>query len=175
MSSSDSTHIYLRPHEMRDKDAILAGANEPESQKLTGTQTTFTMPQIEAYIANNSTDETRAGWVICTSEDEVVGEVVINEIDALNRSANIRIALFHPRYFGVGYGTEAIRRALDYGFTTLKLHRISLSVFDFNPRAIHVYEKIGFKREGILRDTLLWEGEYHNEIVMSILTTEWRV
>lgn len=165
--------ICLRPHEIRDKDILLAGANEPQSQKLTGTRATFTMAQIEAYIVNNSSDDSRAGWIICTHDDDVVGEVVINEIDRDNRSANIRIALFHPRHYGKGYGTAAMWLAVDHGFRTLGLHRISLSVFSFNPRAIRAYEKVGFVREGVLRDALLWDGEYHDEIIMSILAQEW--
>lgn len=165
--------IYLRPHEMRDKDVLLEGANEPEGGRLTGTHATFTMAQIEAYIGRNSTDESRAGWVICLPDDTVVGEVVINEIDEDNRSANIRIALFNARYFGQGYGSKAMRLAVDYGFKVLKLHRISLGVFAFNPRAIHVYEKLGFKREGVFRDSLFWDGAYHDEHRMSILEHEW--
>lgn len=74
-----------------------------------------------------------------------------------------------------GYGTEAMRLAVDYGFTHLNLHRIGLDVLDFNPRAIHVYEKIGFKQEGVLRDTLFYEGTFHSAILMGILEDEWRI
>lgn len=173
MTRLQGERIYLRPHEMRDKEALFEGVQEPEGSRLTGTHATFTMEQIEAYIERNSTDESRAGWVICLPDDSLVGEVVINQIDEDNRSANIRIALFDSKYFGQGYGSEAMRLAINYGFKTLNLHRISLGVYDFNPRAIHVYEKIGFKREGILRDSLLWDGEYHDEYLMSILEDEW--
>ena len=99
--------------------------------------------------------------------------MVINQIDRDNNCANIRIAIFSPDDYGGGYGTEAMRMMVDYGFRELKLHRISLGVFAFNPRAIRVYEKVGFKREGILRDILFYDGEYHDEIVMSILEQEW--
>lgn len=67
----------------------------------------------------------------------------------------------------------AMRLAVDYGFKQGNLHRIELGVYDFNPRAMRVYEKIGFKLEGILRDSLLWQGEYHNQHIMSILENEW--
>ncbi|NIW45005.1 MAG: N-acetyltransferase, partial [Gammaproteobacteria bacterium] len=69
---------------------------------------------------------------------------------------------------------EATRLILEYGFRTLKLHRIELEVYDFNPRAQHVYEKVGFIKEGVRRDVLLWEGLYHSAIVMSILAHEFR-
>lgn len=174
MSKLVGKNVYLRPHEQQDKEIIFAGAHEPVGGKLTGTHGTFTMQQIEAYIENNAKDDSRAGWVICTIDDRVVGEVVINNIDADNHSADIRIAVFDPADFGKGYGTAALSLAIDYGFSVLKLHRIVLGVYAFNPRAIHVYEKkLGFKREGVMRDALFWEGEYHDEIIMSILEHEW--
>ena len=54
------------------------------------------------------------------------------------------------------------------------MHRIELGVYAFNPRAIHVYEKLGFKREGTLRDSICWDGTFHDMIVMSILEEEYR-
>jgi len=102
-----------------------------------------------------------------------VGEVVLNEIDWHNRTANFRIALFAEKYFGQGYGSQATDLILQYGFTQLDLHRIELEVYDFNPRAIHVYEKAGFVREGVKRDVLLWDGVYQSAIVMSILKPEY--
>jgi len=62
---------------------------------------------------------------------------------------------------------------LKHGFETLKLHRIELNVYDFNPRAQHVYEKIGFVKESIRRDVLLWEGKYYSDTTMSMLEEEW--
>jgi RimJ/RimL family protein N-acetyltransferase len=165
--------LYLRPYTLDDAEAVLAGANEPAGRKLTGTHATFTMEQVVTYIENNSGDDSRAGFVICLPDGTVAGEVVINQIDPDNRSANIRIALFAEPYFGKGLGSEALRLMLDYGFGALNLHRISLGVYAFNARAIHVYEKLGFKREGVLRDALFYDGVYHDEIVMSILEDEW--
>lgn len=167
--------LYLRPYALDDAEVVLAGANEPAGRRLTGTHTTFTMEQVVAYIKNSQigVDDSRAGFVICLLDGTVTGEVVINQIDKDNHSANIRIALFAEHYFGQGLGTEALRLMLNYGFETLNLHRISLGVYAFNPRAIHVYEKLGFKREGVLRDALYYDGKYHDEIIMSILAHEW--
>ena len=55
----------------------------------------------------------------------------------------------------------------------LDLHRIELEVYDFNPRAIHVYKKAGFIQEGIRRDVLLWDGKYQSAIVMSMLKSDY--
>ena len=103
-----------------------------------------------------------------------IGEVVLNQFDDDNRSASFRIALQGKDFYGQGYGTEATKLIVDYGFSQLNLHRIELEVYDFNPRAQRVYEKAGFKKEGVKRDVLLWEGSYQSAIVMSILEDEWR-
>lgn len=70
-------------------------------------------------------------------------------------------------------GTEASRLILGYGFETLRLHRIELDVYGFNPRAQHVYEKVGFVLEGVKRDAFCFDGQYVDEIPMSILDHEW--
>ena len=62
---------------------------------------------------------------------------------------------------------------VDRVFSDLPVHRIQLEVYAFNPRAQHVYESVGFRREGILRDSLRWDDEFHDTIVMSILRPDW--
>ena len=61
---------------------------------------------------------------------------------------------------------------LDHAFNERDLHRVDLEVYDFNDRAIHVYKKLGFREEGRLRDALLWDGEFYDAIVMSVLSTD---
>ncbi len=73
---------------------------------------------------------------------------------------------------GRGYGTEAMQAVVDHAFDEVRLHRLELGVFDFNPRAQRVYEKVGFIAEGLQRDALLWDGQRHGSIMMSILATD---
>jgi RimJ/RimL family protein N-acetyltransferase len=61
----------------------------------------------------------------------------------------------------------------DYVFRTLKAHRLWLDVFETNTRAIHVYESLGFRREGILREAILRDGADHTQLLMSILDREY--
>jgi RimJ/RimL family protein N-acetyltransferase len=75
--------------------------------------------------------------------------------------------------WGKGYGTDATRALLRYAFEEANLHRIELEVFAFNPRAIRVYEKCGFKLEGVRKQALYREGEWHDEHIMAILRDEW--
>lgn len=167
--------VVLRPITADDASAMFATLSDKESMRLTGTQETFTFEQVERHCQKIAAADDRVDLAITLPGDNrYIGEVVLNDIDRHNRSANFRIALASESLFGRGYGTEATRLIIDFGFRTLKLHRIELEVYDFNPRAHHVYEKIGFVREGVRRDVLLWEGKYQSAIVMSILEDEYR-
>lgn len=167
--------VYLRPYQLEEAAMVYRATFEPEVRKLTGTQVIFTFEQVQQFFQKSQGDSSRVDMVIVTQEGDVpVGEVVLNDINYNNRSANIRILIFAPENFSKGYGSEAMRLMLDYGFGQLNLHRVSLGVYNFNPRAIHVYEKLGFKREGVLRDALFHNHQYVDEIMMSILEDEFR-
>jgi RimJ/RimL family protein N-acetyltransferase len=101
-----------------------------------------------------------------------VGEVVLNDLDAGNDSCNFRI-LIGPEGRDRGLGGEATRLVLDHAFRTTGLHRIGLEVYEFNPRARRVYEKAGFRAEGVLRDALRFDDVRINAVVMSLLRDEW--
>jgi RimJ/RimL family protein N-acetyltransferase len=144
---------------------------DEEVTRLTGTHATFTREQIEKYADSRAALTDASYWaVLVRTSGDFLGEAVLNEVDFDNESAGFRIALFGS--LGQGFGTEATRLVVDYALRTVGLHRVSLEVFDFNPRAQRAYEKAGFVREGILRDSLLWDGERHDTIVMSVLRSD---
>ena len=168
--------IVLRPITKGDAADMFAALSDEEGMRLTGTQAEFTIEQVEAFCEKVSKADDRVDYAIALKSDpqmKYIGEVVLNEIDEDNHSASFRIALQGKAFFGKGYGTEATRLIVDFGFETLNLYRIELEVYDFNPRAQRVYEKIGFVREGIRRDVLLWDGVYQSGILMSLLRPEW--
>lgn len=101
-----------------------------------------------------------------------VGGCGLFDFDDRARSAELGIAIGEKRFWDQGVGTEALRALIDFGFNTLNLRRIMLRVYDFNPRAIHVYEKLGFVEEGRLRQSTYHDGEYRDTILMSILKSE---
>lgn len=102
-----------------------------------------------------------------------IGGVGLEGIEWHNRSASFGIFIGDKHYWNKGYGSEATRLALKHGFETLNLNRISLQVYETNPRAIRAYEKVGFVREGVLRQALYRNGKYTNVLVMSVLRSEW--
>lgn len=87
--------VYLRPLEMEDIDFMYqSGNNDVEMRRLTGTQTSFTRAQIEQYIERQWQDDSRVSFgVLRSTDDQLIGEVVLNEINRNCRSANFRIAI----------------------------------------------------------------------------------
>jgi len=76
-------------------------------------------------------------------------------------------------YIGRGYGSDATRVMVDYGFREMGLHRIQLSVISFNRAGIRAYEKAGFIEEGRHRESVLHDGRWYDDVLMSILDHEW--
>lgn len=112
-------------------------------------------------------------FVIETStEQRVIGICSLANIDRVARKAELRIKIGEREYWGQGYGVEATRLLVQFGFTDLNLHRIYLFVFEDNQRAIRAYEKCGFVREGQLKDDAFINGRYVDSIVMGITTNE---
>ena len=95
-------------------------------------------------------------------------------INQANSAADLSVIVGDEKDRDRGLGTEAIRILLEYAFEDLGLNRVGLSVFEFNETAIHAYEKLGFKREGRLRKAIWRDGEFHDAILMSVLSRDWR-
>lgn len=159
--------VRLRPFEERDLDDAWELLNDPEGRRLTGTHATFTREAADRWYRTRGQTADRLDLVIAArNDDRMVGEAVLNDLDVDNRSCGFRISLLGPSVFGRGYGTEATRLMVAHAFD-VGVHRVSLEVFAFNARAQRVYEKAGFTVEGVMRDALYWEGEYHDAVVMA--------
>ena len=89
-----------------------------------------------------------------------------------NRRALLGIIIGEKSYWGRGYGEEAVRLALDYGFNVLNLNSVELGVYAFNLRAIRCYEKVGFRRIGVHREARIVAGVSQDTISMDLLASE---
>ena len=102
-----------------------------------------------------------------------IGTCQFFNFDWRNRSGELGIMIGEKAYWDQGYGTETMELLLKHGFNTLNLHRVWLQVFTHNKRAIHVYEKVGFKYEGKFRQAHYLHGKYVDIYLMSVLKQEW--
>lgn len=166
--------VYLRPIENEDLDLFYEKALwDKKGRRLTGTQTVFNRLGVQKWFETISADSSRIDLIICLQENnQPIGDIAVLDIDHLNRNAIVRISIFDQKFWGNGYGTEAMSLLLKYGFDILNLHRIGLDVYEYNERGIKSYEKLGFKQEGIIRDELFYDGEFHNSIIMGALRDE---
>jgi RimJ/RimL family protein N-acetyltransferase len=106
---------------------------------------------------------------ICTKDGLLIGEVALRNIDQRSGNADFTIAIGNKEYWGHGYGTDATRALVRYGFEQLNLRRVNLYVHSFNTRAIRAYEKCGFQVEGCLRKLQYMDGGYSDVLVMGVL------
>jgi len=175
--------VVLRPFVMdHDAAALRSMLQDPEALKLIGSRHgSGEMPvwddDAEAkfwdwYSTRNEQPDRLDLAVVDKASGQCVGEVVLNDWNDVNRSCGFR-TLLGPTGRDRGVGTESTRMIIGYGFEQLYLHRISLEVYSFNPRARHVYHKIGFISEGVLRDALRWDSQWIDATAMSILAPEW--
>ncbi|WP_060535284.1 GNAT family N-acetyltransferase [Paenibacillus bovis] len=171
----ESERLYLRAFTADDLDMYYPKLLNEEMRRLTGTHGLFTREGVARFIEESAADSSRIDLlIILKPEEQPIGEISLMDIDRINRNAHIRIAIFESANCGQGYGTEAMEIVLDYAFGNINLHRVELSVFSFNERAIRSYEKLGFRREGVQREVLYYDYEYHDAISMSILSHEFQ-
>jgi RimJ/RimL family protein N-acetyltransferase len=150
-------------------------------QNWTGSMFSYPLNEekLDWYTKDTNDPETSDALVykvIDNSTEQVVGHISLGSISRKNRAARIsRVLVGKTSERGKGYCKSMIMEILRIGFENLKLHRISLGVYDFNTSAINCYEKCGFVKEGVSRDVLLYEGEYWSLVEMAILEDEWKV
>jgi RimJ/RimL family protein N-acetyltransferase len=99
----------------------------------------------------------------------LIGTCQLHGIDRVSRRAELQIRIGDAAARGRGFGTEAVRRLVDFGFRDLNLHRIDLHVFADNTAAQRVYEKAGFVTEARLRDAAFIDGRFVDVLVMAVL------
>jgi RimJ/RimL family protein N-acetyltransferase len=168
----------IRLRGVRDDDLPVLAAWEMDPGRLT-TLSSWVVPPSEAAARERITrwsanDKDNLGFAIETLEDPpaLVGNVGLWGARPKDRCATIGIALGRE-YVGRGYGTDAMRVIVSYGFREMGLHRIQLGVAPFNPAGIRAYEKAGFVGEGRLRESVLHDGRWYDEVLMSVLDHEW--
>lgn len=168
----DGDLVVLRP--VQGSDATGLAAVDAETLRLTGSHQTFSLEQMAEWYRSRANFDDRLDLAIIEKRTgQWAGEVVLNDLNAHNRSCGFRILLRDSSYFGRGLGSETIQLVLRHAFETVGLHRIELEVYAFNPRARHVYEKVGFGYEGTKRHALLWEGVWVDADLMAILSGDW--
>ncbi len=135
----------MRGIDSGDVDAMWEMVNDPVGAELTATSASFTRDQISAWCASRPNQDLRLDLAIIEKRTGLfAGEAVVNEYSPAEETANFRISLRGPEWYGRGLGTEATRLMAQYAFGNLGLSSLRLDVLERNHRARRVYEKCGF-------------------------------
>jgi RimJ/RimL family protein N-acetyltransferase len=167
------TKLYLRPLEREDAKQCAAWFNDPDIIRTLLAYRPVNLRAEEEFIdkALQSEHELVLGIALQGSE-HLIGGTGLHRMDFRNRHAGFGITIGEKEEWGKGYGTEAARLMVAHAFETLNLNRVWLHVYEYNQRGIRVYERIGFQKEGVLRQDTYREGRYWDTIVMGILKSE---
>ena len=167
--------IRLRGYERSDIDALMRWMTDDEViAQLGPTQ----LPQTRAFQERQIEDMIRPDspqkvFVIETLKGEAIGEVGLRNFDWVSRSAELIITIGEKRYWGKGCGTEAVSMMLAIAFDRLNLHRVHLTALASNARAIRCYEKCGFERQGLFRESSYVGGRFVDVVPMGILRADY--
>jgi len=102
-----------------------------------------------------------------------IGRIGFNHIDWVGRNANIFAEIGEPEYWGKGIAGEASRLMINYGFTELNLHKIIAGAFTPNKRSLRAAEKLGFEKEGVLKEEKYVDGQYHDVHKFALFKRDW--
>lgn len=166
-------HCYLSPINPADAEKYTAWLNDLEVSKHLIVSDQQINVQKETEILNDMIKRGNQIFAIIDKEKDVlIGNCSLFKIDHADRKAELGIFIGDKNYWDKGYGTEALRLLLDYGFNILNLHNIFLNVHSFNKRALRAYEKVGFKIIGRRRESFIMAGKKYDEIFLDILEEE---
>ena len=164
--------IYLSPRNSEDIEQFTEWLNDFGITDYLGRSGAIvTLDGEKQYLEASSKDGVH--FVIVTlNNNEMIGTVSLERINNIDKRATLGIFIGNKEYWNDGYGTEAIRLILDYGFNYMNLHSIKLNLMSFNQRALKCYKKCGFKEIGRLRESRFVNGKYYDSICMDILSSE---
>jgi len=166
--------LYFRPLEREDAPRLATFINDPPVRRTLLMHRPMSVGQELAWLEGLGKDEHHIVLGIARqSDDELIGTAGLHRLDYRSRLAEFGLALGLRTAWGQGFGTEATRMTLDYAFGTLNLNRVWLQVYASNAAAIRVYEKVGFRQEGVQRAQHFLEGRYEDGVLMGILRSEW--
>jgi RimJ/RimL family protein N-acetyltransferase len=164
--------VGLRAVERGDIPRLWELRNDAKVEALSyGPPRPHSMAEMEAWFEKLAAEKDDHIFAI-EAEGRLVGLINLRDVDAVNRRADLGIALL-PDEFGKGYGSDAIRVLLEYAFVHLNLHKMCLDTLATNDRGLRAYLACGFVEEGRLREHEWDAGSYSDLVLMGVLRDEW--
>ena len=177
--------VLLRPVKRADIEYFLKWLNDPEVIQYLTPYWPLTEMSEEKWIENLGVDRDKVVFMVEALEGSSskpldaaqgtsIGYLALHNISAKDHNASFEIAIGEKDYWSSGYGTEAARLLVKYGFEQLNLHRINSGVYAFNERSLRMHRKVGFKEEGRQKEWIFKNGKFHDHVIFGILGDDWR-
>ena len=163
--------IYLRALEPNDYETSVKWRNDPEIQAMVGGHSYFVSGEREKeWVRNAMFSNDKIVLAICLVEnDKYIGNIMLQEIDYIDGTAHLPILIGDKEEWGKGYASEARFMMLKFAFEERKLNRIWALVKEDNIGSIKTLEKCGYKKEGVLRQSIFRNGKYYDQVMMAVL------
>jgi RimJ/RimL family protein N-acetyltransferase len=163
-------NIYLSPFSDEDYILFTEWINDYETARdLNQFSNVFSLEDEKDFVENTKKSNKIYLSIVKEENDELIGNISLANIDNIHKTATLGIMIGKKDERGKGYGTEAITLMLDYAFNYLNLNNIMLEALCTNIKAVKCYEKCGFKKMGIRRESSYINGKYRDNIFMQIL------
>lgn len=165
-------HLYLSPMNVEDAPIYVKWLNDKTVSENLGLDTKVTTLEGEKEWLKRCQNQYNFA-IVLKENDKLIGNVSFGDVDLIHRNAMLQIFIGDEENRDRGYGKEAIKLLLEYGFNNLNLNNIMLNVYSFNKRAIKLYESLGFKKFGTRHKSHYFKGQFYDEIQMEILKDEY--
>ena len=163
--------LYLSPINSSDLELYTKWMNDKSvTENLGSYSKMISLKSEEAFLEDSFNGYNFA--IVLRDDDRLIGNVSLMDFDSINQTATLGVFIGENDDRNKGYGREAIKLILNYGFNSLNLNNIMLRVYSFNERAIDTYKKIGFKEIGKRRKSVFRDGKYYDEVFMDFLRDE---
>jgi RimJ/RimL family protein N-acetyltransferase len=168
--------VFLSPIAPEDAEHWAVWLNDPEVTIPLGDEAyiAYGIERAQQDVHETLARQANAFTIVEKESGRGVGRCGLFSINPVDRNAMVGIFIGEKGSRGKGYGQEAMRLLLDFGFNLLNLHNITLGVFSFNERAIHSYQSLGFKEIGRRREIRRIGGKAYDGILMDMLEDEFR-
>jgi RimJ/RimL family protein N-acetyltransferase len=165
--------IFLSPVRIEDAEQFCEWFADAElALYLTMFDRQMTKEREEAILADMIKNNSQIFSIVTQEEEKLIGSCSLFDIDKQDRKAELGIMIGDKSFRQKGYGKEALKLLLDYGFNILNLNNIYLKVFEYNKIAINCYLRLGFKVIGNHREAHIVLGRKYDEILMDLLSEE---
>lgn len=172
--------LFIRPVQLTDAEALFGFRSDPECAEFMSS-IPLNVAEMRERIQKTASEINQSGtWfqfvIFEKDERSVVGDIGLHFLASDTQNKQVELGyILHKKYWGKGYATEALMPIIDYLVYTLDKHRLVANIDPSNYPSIRLVEKLGFRKEGHLRESFFSKGKWVDDLVFAILAREWKL